>query len=331
MSIGIGIIGTGVMGADHARILSRMARGGHLSAVSDADTDRMTRVARDHGAGTTHDDPFELIANKDVQAVLIASPDETHRDLTLACIAAGKPVLCEKPLAPTSGECLEIVAAEVASGRKLVQVGFMRRFDPWYLAMRAGYREGRIGTACIVHESHRNAEVPPWLVGGMAITNSAGHDLDITRWLLDDEIAAIRVIGTRAGGRDGQGQPLVILCEMAGGTIVDIEVSLSVGYGYDILAEMVGETGTLTLGRPELIRTRGEGKLYADLAPDWRGRFEDAYRQQLNAWIAAMGRGEVAGATAWDGYVTAAVAEAGLAALKTGERVAVKLAPRPGG
>ena len=99
MTLGVGVIGTGVMGAEHVRLLREETAGAALVAVCDADAARATAVAGDAAAFT---DPLALIADDGVQAVVIASPDATHAGLTLACIAAGKPVLCEKPLAPSA-------------------------------------------------------------------------------------------------------------------------------------------------------------------------------------------------------------------------------------
>src|SRR5213595_1332719 len=123
MSLGIGIIGAGVMGGDHARTLARSIQGATLVALSDADPDRAASVAAQTGGPRIFAQAPALIGDPAVDAVLIASPDSTHLELTLACLAAGKPVLCEKPLAPTAGECLQVVAAETRLGRRLVQVG----------------------------------------------------------------------------------------------------------------------------------------------------------------------------------------------------------------
>src|SRR5262249_58842560 len=95
--------------------------------------------------------PVSAVAPGTIDAVLIASPDATHGALAVACIEAGKPVLCEKPLAPTAAECLKVVAAEVKAGRRLVQVGFMRRFDPSYAAMKAALADGSLGRAVMMH------------------------------------------------------------------------------------------------------------------------------------------------------------------------------------
>ena len=187
MVLGVGIIGAGVMGGDHARVLAGSVRGAEVRAIADADAARAGAVSKANGIARTHTDALALIADPAIDAVLIASPDDTHVPYTLACIAAGKPVLCEKPLAPTARGCLEVMAAEQKAGRRLVQVGFMRRFDPGYAAMRGDRASGRLGSPVMLHFAHRNAVAPPWFTWEMVITNSAVHEIDVVRGLLEDE------------------------------------------------------------------------------------------------------------------------------------------------
>src|SRR5688500_9172605 len=177
MNLRIGVIGTGIMGSDHARTIAGSIKGALVFAVSDKDRDRASAIAFETRAPRVHAQARALIDDPDVEAVLIASPDPTHEDLVLACLEAGKPVLCEKPLAPTIAGCLRIVAAETAMGRRLVQVGFMRRFDPGYLAMKAALATGQAGAPLLMHCVHRNASVPPFFDSGMLISNSAVHEI----------------------------------------------------------------------------------------------------------------------------------------------------------
>jgi myo-inositol 2-dehydrogenase/D-chiro-inositol 1-dehydrogenase len=153
MSLAVGVIGTGVMGAEHARLLRCATSGAHLAAVCDPDAARATTAAQGAAVFT---DAHALIHSDKAQAVVIALPDATHADYALACLAVGKPVLCEKPIAATEGWA--IVQAEDALGRRLVTVGFMRRFDPAYTEMRAARASGRLGYAVLLHNMHRNAE-----------------------------------------------------------------------------------------------------------------------------------------------------------------------------
>src|SRR5262249_8214742 len=151
VTIRVGVIGAGVMGTDHARIIAGDIPGAVLQAVCDADGARAKAVAEATGAAEVSSGPLAGRASGPLDAVLIASPDATHGALTIACIEAGKPVLCEKPLAPTAAECLRVVAAEVQAGKRLVQVGFMRRFDPSYTAMKAALADGSLGRAVMMH------------------------------------------------------------------------------------------------------------------------------------------------------------------------------------
>ena len=157
MSVAIGVIGTGVMGSEHARILREETSGAHLAAVCDAYEGRASAA----GAGSkVFTDPLAHINSDQVDAVMIAAPDAVHGELVLACIEQGKPVLCEKPLALTAAEALEVVEAEVAKGRRLVHVGYMRRFDRPYVEMKRLREAGEIGKPVILHNVHRNPVVP---------------------------------------------------------------------------------------------------------------------------------------------------------------------------
>ncbi|WP_204371273.1 Gfo/Idh/MocA family protein [Burkholderia cenocepacia] len=151
MTLAIGVIGVGVMGSEHARILREETSGAELVAVCDADEGRARTVA---GGARVYTDPRELIRSEHIGAVLVAAPDTLHGDLVLQCIEADKPVLCEKPLSGTAAEALKVVDAEIAKGRRLVQVGYMRRFDQPYIEMKRAVREGDIGAPVVVHNVH---------------------------------------------------------------------------------------------------------------------------------------------------------------------------------
>lgn len=330
MSVGIGVIGAGIMGTDHARIIASQVQRAHLVAVSDADRTRAEAAAAAHGARRALTDGHALIADEEVDAVLVASPDETHLDYTLACLDAGKPVLCEKPLAPHAADCLKAVAAEVKGGRRLITVGFMRRFDPAYVAMRETLRSGALGAALMIHSAHRNVAAPAWFTPENSITNSAVHEFDILRWLFDEEIVAVSAFTSKGKRGVMANDPLMLVCETASSVLADIEVFINAAYGYDVRAELVCEKGTAELARPPAAGAiRFAGNEARPFPPDWRGRFADAYRLELQSWVDAIRRGETTGASAWDGYVAEAVAEAGVRALRSGRREAVELATRP--
>ena len=330
MTVPIGIIGTGVMGADHARTLANQVAGVRLRALTDADQARAKSIADEVGAETVAADPMAIIADKKVDAILIGSHDNTHRELTLACLAAGKPVLCEKPLAPTSQEAQDVVNAEVKAGRRLVQVGYMRRFDPAYTEMKETLKSGKLGQPLFFHCVHRNLSAPPWFDSKMAISNSAVHEIDICRWLLEEEIATIQVFQPATSNPNATVSPVFLVMRTSNGKLVNVENNNNGGYGYDVKGELACEKGAVSLRAPinsEVSFGQVQGTGYP---ADWRPRFAAAYRLQLQAWVKSVETGKPAGASAWDGYVASAVGEAGLEALATGGTSSVTLAARPG-
>ena len=318
MSIAVGVIGAGVMGSDHARILQTETIGAHLAAVCDADADRAGTL----GAPVVSD-PLALINSDRIDAVVVASPDATHADLVQACLRAGKPVLCEKPLASSVDEAQRIIDAETHLGKRLVQVGYMRRFDPAYQEMQAVSASGAIGRAVLLHNSHRNAKAPDWFTGPMAITNSFVHEIDISRWLLGSEITSAQIVS------GSQGDPLMITMLTDRDAIVSTEVFMNAAYGYHVHAELVGQSGSVVMQQPvqtQLNRALQHGHAWPE---NWIPRFRTAYVRQMNAWIRSISTGVAAGASAWDGFVASAIAEKLAPEVSSGRRVSFDFGQRP--
>jgi myo-inositol 2-dehydrogenase/D-chiro-inositol 1-dehydrogenase len=318
----VGIVGAGAMGASHARTLTDWVPGARVSRVYDFDLRRAGEVSTDVGAATA-DSAEALIDADDVDAVVIASPDRFHAEQVLACIMAAKPVLCEKPLAADPAGSRTILDAEAAatagSGDALVQVGFMRRFDPAYLALRAHVGAGGIGTPRVVHCVHRNASSQTSTTSEGIVTGSMVHELDVVPWLLDDPVRAITVYG--AGGDDPVQDPQVAVLELASGVVATVEVFVNARYGYDVQCEVVGDEGTVALTPPYglSVRTTGAtaGVAGIQVADDFVARFADAYRLELSAWAAAAARGSIAGPGSAEGHRANVVAAAGVQSLRT--------------
>lgn len=320
MSLAVGVIGTGVMGAEHARLLRKATSGAHLAAVCDADEARAATAA---AGGEVFTDGMALIASDKVQAIVIASPDATHAVYALACVAAGKPVLCEKPIAATAAEGLAIVQAETALGRRLVTVGFMRRFDPAYTEMQAARIAGSIGAPVILHNFHRNAAAPVWFTGAMAVTNSLVHEIDISRWLLGSEMISAQV--TSAPG----GDPMLVTMQTDKGEIVSTEVFMNATYGYHVHAQLVGRLGSVEMAAPTRTLTNLSNAQSYAFPPNWVPRFTEAYRLQMQAWVDATRAGQTIGASAWDGFVTTSIAEQIVAGMCGTGPIALSYPPRP--
>lgn len=332
MTVRIGVIGTGMIGQDHVRRLSYVLAGSQVVAVTDVDAERAQEVA---GAlpvpARVQMTGQDVIADPDVDAVVVTSWGGSHEEYVVAAIAAGKPVFCEKPLAETQDACVRIIEAEVAAGRRLVQVGFMRRYDPSYRAMKAVVDSGEIGAPLIMHCGHRNPSVPGYYTKESAIVDTAVHEVDVVRWLFGEEIVATQVLVPRRSRNGGELQdPLIFVMETESGAIIDDEISVNIRYGYDIRGEIVGEDGTVTLADSNPVIVRRAGAFTGKVPADWRERFIRAYDIELQEWVDSVAAGEQpSGPSSWDGYAAQAVCDAGLKSLHEGVRAVVQLRDKP--
>jgi myo-inositol 2-dehydrogenase/D-chiro-inositol 1-dehydrogenase len=165
----------------------------------------------------------------------------------------------------------------------------------------------------------------------MLINDAAIHEIDVVRWLLDDELASAGVWMPRRTSRVPAElqDPLIVLLETAQGVTIDDEVFVSAGYGYDIRCEVVGETGTVSLDDGGGARVRGAGRTGVAVPSTFLDRFEDAYDAELRAWAVSVTAGTATGPSSWDGYAATLAADACLAALHTGQRTPIALGSRP--
>jgi myo-inositol 2-dehydrogenase/D-chiro-inositol 1-dehydrogenase len=331
MTLTIGVIGTGMIGQDHIRRISHVLSGAEVTAVTDVDADAARHAAAGLKNATVHPTGQDLIADANVDAVLVASSGPTHEEYVLASIAARKPVFCEKPLATSTAACRNIIDAEVAAGRRLVQVGFMRRYDASYRALKKVIDDGTIGAPLMYYSGHRNPSVPEHYTKDMAIVDTAVHDFDVARWLLAEEFAGIRVLPAKRNRLGGELQdPLLMILETGSGVLVNVETSVNIRYGYDIRGEVIGEEGTVSIADGSQVSLRQAGRVSGPVPADWRERFIAAYDTELQAWIDAVAAGEGAtGPSSWDGYAAQVVCDAGLRALAGGDRVAIQMIEKP--
>ena len=331
MTIRVGVIGAGNIGTSHAQDLAWRVGGSAVSVVYDFDQERAAQLAAEVG-GRSVGTYLELIAADDVDAVLIASPDQFHAEQALACLAAHKPTLCEKPLAPVESDAKAVLDAEVELGRQLIMMGFMRRFDPGYLELKGSFGPDGIGDPLIVRNSHRNEVAPYGLDSALSITNAAIHEIDINRWLVGDDYEWVEVVPGRSGPLtpEDQHDPLFILLRTTSGVIIDIEMFVQSQIGYEVTCHVTGGLGNASMADGRYVTTASARQVGHSLPELWLGRFQDAYRLQLQGWISYLqSGGPMPGASTWDGYVASIVANRAIESLRTGQRVAIDLPERP--
>ncbi len=326
----VGVIGTGGMGGRHARNLAQRVGNAQVVAVMDTDAERAAGVAAECGGAKVYTEAEALITDPAVEAVVIASPGFTHAQLAKDCLAAGKPVLCEKPLASSTAEALTVVQAEMAVGRRLLQVGFMREYDPAHTALKDVLQQGEIGQPLLFKGLHVN-------VGGRAmrtvedvIINSAIHDLHSVRWLLGGEIAVAHVQSIPySADRPETCRLVTIHLQMANGALAFIECNPDSGYAYEVDVTITTERGSVQTNSLRSPWMKGSAGAFQPIEPDWLVRFDTAYLLEAEAWVRSVLDRKPSGPTAWDGYASLVVADACIESARTGHPVAVVLPQRP--
>ena len=320
MSLRIGVVGAGIMGADHANTLRRFVRGAEVTAVADVDRARAETAA---AGARAYDDAIALITDPDVDAVVIASHDSVHAEQVTAAVRAGKPVLCEKPLAPTLAEGVRVLRDIGDSGAAQLSLGFMRRFDPGYVELRQAIDERVFGAPVLIHNISRGVTSGSGATSESSVTGSAIHEFDVVPWLLRSPVVEVSwTAGRRSSFAESLQDPQLITLRTADGVLSTVETFLNAGYGYVIRCEVVGETGAVSLTEPVPTAAEAQGRRRTGYAADWRPRFADAYRLELQAWVDAVCAGRPTPlATAYDGVTASAVAEAVIASMHAGGRV----------
>ena len=328
--LGVGVIGTGGMGGRHADNLAHRVAAANVVAIMDVDEARAEAVAAACGGGAVFTDALALIGEAAVDAVVIAAPDSTHADLTIACVEAGKPVLCEKPLGVDLADARRVLRAEVGGGARLVQVGLMRMYDPQHTALKQAIDDGAIGRPLLFRGVHRNLRRPRMFTAAEVIVAGAVHDIHSARWLMDDDVALAYASHIADAPERPEAARLVLLqLTFRGGGLATIEAELDSNYGYEVSVEVSGERGML--GTPSLTSPilRKDGAASRAVEADWLERFESAYVLEAEAWVRAALDGTTTGASAWDGYAAMRVADAAVRSLENGAVEALPDEPRP--
>jgi len=332
----VGIVGCGAIGRDHCRRLINNIPGVTVVAVSDYVAQAADDTAAQYGIKSYGNDCDAMIKDADVEAVVITSIDPTHFEYVMKTLEAGKWCFCEKPLAITADDCVTIINKEQEFGKRMIQVGFMRHYDTGYAEMKRIIDSGEIGKPLIIKAAHRNVSQGPGFKTENGITNVAIHELDICRWLLDDEYEDGQVIKVRQTSNTTEyDNPQTVLLRTKKGCFIDVEIQCADGYGYDIQCEVVCENGTVKLPDPYAVvrRSRPDPKNLPNesmpIMVDWKDRFIDAYDIEFNDWVSAVHEGKLRGPSAWDGYAACVAADALNASRGTSQFKKIEMIEKP--
>lgn len=320
-NVRIGVIGVGGMGSFHAHTLAGLAHV-ELVAVADPAAANAERVAGELGCEALLD-PMALATDTSIDAVVIASPDQTHPDLAIAALEAGSWVLCEKPLATTLADAWRVVDAEVKIGSRRIQLGFMREYDPAHVQLMAELPEiGRIDALRAVHRNSNERRRPLDQIVGQSMV----HDIHSVRFITGSEIESVHAFG--AGASDGSYRHILAVCRLSSGATAMVEFD-DAGFAYEVTVEVLGNGGDVLTGAPTRAVRRRKGSLDTYVGPDWFAWFAEAYRLQDQAWVESIRAGQATGPSTWDGLVAHAVVEAIIESLSSGASVALDALERP--
>ncbi|MFN4171048.1 MAG: inositol 2-dehydrogenase [Pseudorhodobacter sp.] len=327
MTTRFAVLGAGRIGQVHARAINAVD-GATLVAVADPVAAAAQAVASQYGCEIR--EIAQIEASDDIDAVVICTPTDTHADLIERFCRAGKAVFCEKPVdldVARVRACFKVVQA--TSGR--VMVGFNRRFDPDFAAIKAAIDEGRIGDVEMITITSRDPGAPPYDY----ITRSGGifrdmtiHDFDMARWLLGEEVETVMaqasVLTDPKIGELGDYDSVNVILRTASGKQAIITNSRRASYGYDQRIEVLGATGMLSARNQHEANIEiadASGFHAAPLLNFFMTRYTAAYAAEIAAFVAALGDGSAMLPTTEDGLKALELAEAALTSARTNQAV----------
>jgi len=333
--IGMGVLGVGEMGKRHAENLRHLVPGAELVAIADVAAARAKQVAAELEVAKSFGSLEAMLECKEVQAVLIATPDKFHAQGVIQAAMAGKDILCEKPIALTLADAYAALDAVSKAGVRL-QVGFMRRYDPAHAAAMKRIEAGEIGTPVIFKSLGRDKDEPPLAayqsgVNGMLLYNSTIHDFDLARWMMRDEVAEVHSYATVAirpeVAQYGDVVASSVNLQYRNGGIGNIESYVQAVYAYDVRTEILGSKGAIFVGSIQqtpavFLSANGSSQTLAD---HFLTRFADAYLAEVRDFVQHLLADKPVRVTGEDGLKALATAVAAESSHKQKRPVKVTL------
>ncbi|MBA2527549.1 MAG: inositol 2-dehydrogenase [Pyrinomonadaceae bacterium] len=331
--LGIGVIGLGRLGSAYAKYFTGRIAGATLVAVSDVIESTVTSVAAELGISKRYGRYQDLIADAEVEGVVVVSPTSTHKEIVLEAAKHGKAIFCEKPLSISLDTAHEMLRVIEQTG-VFFQMGFMRRFDKGYVGAKRKLEDGVIGTPVVFKSSSRDPYRPsleyldPAHSGGLFI-DCGIHDLDLARWYMG-EIASVYSIGGTLAYPEmkeiGDIDNAITSLYFTSGALGTIDLSRNGVYGYDIRTEILGTEGTLKIGylreTPILVMTK-DGITH-DTVPYFTERFEQAYITQVQDFVNNVLQGKLPSVSCADGVAALQVSAAATLSFKENRPVKIE-------
>jgi myo-inositol 2-dehydrogenase/D-chiro-inositol 1-dehydrogenase/scyllo-inositol 2-dehydrogenase (NAD+) len=319
------LIGCGRAGMIHARSYAGSIRDAELIALSDPVADNLRAAQAEVNARYAYADYREALQNPEIDAVIVVTPTQFHRDIVIAAANAKKHVFCEKPMASTARECDEMIEACRENGVRL-QLGFMRRFDKSFQRGKALLDSGAVGRATLLRSNTYGPSQPKaWMYdvrrnyGPIGEVNS--HDFDTLRWYAGSEVKMIHAVGHNFRSPEVAAEypdyydTCSVLLEFENGIVGVITGAQYVAYGYDARAEILGTDGIIRVGAQQAntaeVVTRDQ-KIVADSMDSWRTLFREAYVEEDRAFVHCIIDGTEPEVTGHDGKMALVLVQEGL-------------------
>jgi myo-inositol 2-dehydrogenase/D-chiro-inositol 1-dehydrogenase len=330
MTVRFGLLGAGRIGKVHARAVGSNPQA-KLVAVADAFEAAATEISTVYDAEIRSIEAIETA--EDIDAVVICTPTDTHADLIERFARAGKAIFCEKPIDLDIGRVSECLAAVDKAGATLM-VGFNRRFDPHFMAVKKAIVDGDIGKVEMATITSRDPGAPPVAYikrSGGIFRDMTIHDFDMARFLLGEEPVSVSahasVLVDEKIGEAGDYDSVSVILETGSGRQALISNSRRATYGYDQRIEVHGSKGMVSAEnqRPVSIELANDkGYTRPPLHDFFMTRYIDAYANEISAFIEALAKGQKPSPGGADGLAALKLAAAALESVRTGGKVRIE-------
>ena len=290
----VAVLGVGVMGADHVARLSTRISGARVAVVNDYVTEKAEQIAAGHPRLPRRRRPARRHRRSGCRRRRARHPGPDPREATAGLPGARQARAVREAVDHRCRDVIGVVKREAELGKRLIQVGFMRRFDHEYARLKALLDGGELGRPLVLHCAHRNPAVPPTFDSAMVVRDSLVHEVDVTRFLFDEEITSIQIIKPAAnpGAPQGLADPQIAIMRTASGKHVDVELFVTTGVAYEVRTEVVAEKGSAMIGLDVgLVRKSAPGTWGGQITPGFRERFGQAYDTEFQRWVDAVQRG----------------------------------------